>query len=406
MNSLKKIVGNLIFFYPLVYIFLYTIEPGISRRFFIILFILLIMGSLKSVIEADKYRIRNILVLFMLGLVSSGVIMRSGASEIFTNQDIYGFMGLILIFSLMTQDDYREEVLRLCIDLKKYKIVIFGFFFMVLIGIIFKNGLRAEGWGVSVPLLYGQFEIPHSLAYMLLGIYALSSIQFMISKSKLALYTMGLSFVCVVWTGVRSALVSLLVLLVLDFIKIKNKNKKIITIFCLLVGVALLATFTDILTNNPLMQKTANAAAKGTVSNGRDEFAQVLIGYYLLMENMTQRIVGIGINGIRQVMFSVYGTAIHAHNDVLNVLLGYGFAGTLVFWSSFISFCHKVKHGYLVFIILFVLALTNGLFMYISFSPTVVIISIYIQACFDKTDMFKKIIDETGYEYKSIFYLG
>lgn len=402
--DLKKVISNIAFFYPVLYTFLYTINPSLSNGLFKVIVILLLLASVNSIVRRDKYINKNILVLGMLLVIAALEVSRTSIRNL-GNQDVFGYVGLILLFSIYIQDDYRNELIDLCIDYNRYKIVISGFYTLLLFGVVFKHGLRAEGWGVSVPLLYGQFEIPHSLAYILLALYALSSLQYRLYKKKLPLYMMGLSFVCVVWTGVRSGLLALLILVIMDYLGIKNKTRKITVMFVLVVGVLGLLSFTDILTNNPLVQKTMNAAESGTISNGRDKFAQVLFAYYLFAESNMERFCGIGINGIRQIMKSVYNVEIHAHNDFFNVLLGYGMPGTVLFWSMLIAFCKKVKFGFIVFVILVILALTNGLFMYISFTPLMIYLAIYVDQFFDKNDLYKDRANQIE-EKKSIFYMG
>ena len=358
--DLKKVISNIAFFYPVLYTFLYTINPSFSNGLFKVIVILLLLASVNSIVRRDKYINKNILVLGMLLVISALEVSRTSIRNL-GNQDVFGYVGLILLFSIKYSSTFS--------------------------------------------LLYGQFEIPHSLAYILLALYALSSLQYRLYKKKLPLYMMGLSFVCVVWTGVRSGLLALLILVIMDYLGIKNKTRKITVMFVLVVGVLGLLSFTDILTNNPLVQKTMNAAESGTISNGRDKFAQVLFAYYLFAESNMERFCGIGINGIRQIMKSVYNVEIHAHNDFFNVLLGYGMPGTVLFWSMLIAFCKKVKFGFIVFVILIILALTNGLFMYISFTPLMIYLAIYVDQFFDKNDLYKDRANQIE-EKKSIFYMG
>ena len=403
--DLKKIICEIVFYYPVFYTFLYTINPGLSNRLFRLTAWLALFACINSIFKRDKYANKNILVLVWLMIISFFEIQRTSIHNVFDNQDVFGYTGLILLCSLYLQDDYREEIISYCMNYNRYKKVIISFFALLLFGIVFKHGLRAEGWGVSVPLLYGQFEIPHSLAYILLALYALSSMQFRNGAKKFPLYMMILTFICVVWTGVRSGLIALLILVIMDFIGIKNKTKKITVIFSLTMIFVLLMSFTDVLTNNPLAQKTINAAETGTISNGREKFAAVLAAYFMYGENVFDKIVGIGINGIRDIMLLAYNVGIHAHNDFFNVLLGYGILGSVIFWGIILEFCRKAKWGIFVFVVLLILALTNGLFMYICFTPMIIFISIYVDQYFDKTGKYKGIAEQIEIK-KSIFYFG
>ncbi|SCZ79713.1 O-antigen ligase family protein [Pseudobutyrivibrio xylanivorans] len=403
--SLRKLICNLIFYYPIIYTLLYTVWSGFSNMFFRGLIYLSFASALYSIAKKDKYMNKNLLVIIMLGIILACDVNRTSWNHL-RALDVFGYVGLMLICSLFLEKEYREEMTNLCVNYYKYKITVIGFYILLLFGVLFKHGLRTEGWGVTVPLLYGQFEIPHSLAYMLVALYALSSIQFKISNKKFPVYMMALIFISVVWTGVRSALLGLLVLVIMDFLSIKNKTKKTIIIFVMAVGIVFLMTFTDILSNNPLMQKTMNAAESGTISNGREKFAAVLLGYYLYFEDNIQRFLGIGINGIRMVMQSVYGgEGIHAHNDFLNVLIGYGIPGTILYWLMLIVYSTKARFGIIAFAIFTILAVTNGLFMYISFTPLMIFLVLYMEQYFDKEgkycDMASKIEQP-----RSVIYFG
>lgn len=405
MNGLlKKAIGTIVFYYPVLYIFATMVSTRLKNYLFFTVIILFLCGHIQSILLKDKYMIKNILVMGGLLVVTVADAMRSTSKHLL-NQDYFGYLGVVLIFSLMAQKEYIEEIKLRLTDYFQYKMVIAGFYFFLILSVFTHGGLQF-GWGVSIPLLYGPFEYPHTLSYLLLGIYVLSSIELRLTDKKLPVYIMAICVICSMWTAVRSGLIALFIFIFMDFISIKDKNKKIYIIFFLVVILGVLVSFTDILTNNPLMQKTSNAAENGSLTNGRENFIQVLLGYFLMFETTNQRIFGIGIPGIRQIMQSVFAMAIHAHNDAINVLVGYGLVGTAVFWSTLVNFCAKAKWGIIVFAVLFVLLFTNGLFMYTCFTPSMIVLVIYTLTYFGDTEQYREIAQEKLKNHRSILYLG
>ena len=93
--------------------------------------------------------------------------------------------------------------------------------------------------------------------------------------------------------------------------------------------------------------------------------------------NILEKIFGISIEKLRYYMSLRYTTALHAHNDVLNSLIGMGFIGFALYFKLFIGFCKNCKHWILMFIPIFILAFTNGLYMYIAFTPAIPIFILY-----------------------------
>lgn len=68
---------------------------------------------------------------------------------------------------------------------------------------------------------------------------------------------------------------------------------------------------------------------------------------------------------------------IHAHNDFVNVLVGFGVLGLLGYVFSFLNIIKRTPKRLLLLMVLMVLAWFNGLYMYVSFVPTIPIIMVF-----------------------------
>ena len=92
-----------------------------------------------------------------------------------------------------------------------------------------------------------------------------------------------------------------------------------------------------------------------------------------------EKVLGVGMDRLREYMYLRYGTELHAHNDMLNTLIGMGTVGLLLFLVLLVDFC-KVnrKWGY-VFIPVFILACTNGLFLYTAVTPALPVLLVYFK---------------------------
>ena len=146
-----------------------------------------------------------------------------------------------------------------------------------------------------------------------------------------------------------------------------------------LTFVLYLLFFTDFLYNNPIIQKTIQALSQTSgITNGRTDFNSYLSSVYSEKLTLIEKILGCGIDKLRYFMSLRYATALHAHNDLLNSLLGMGAVGLILYLRYLLSLCKTNAEWIKVFIPIFVLAFTNGLFMYTAFTPCLAIFPIYI----------------------------
>ena len=233
------------------------------------------------------------------------------------------------------------------------------YFSVLLISMIGFGGI-VNTWGIIS--IKGPYEINHELAYIALALAALYAVLYKINNIKIYLLFQCLCYLIVVASGVRTAAVVLLINVFWEFVKL-NVNKKIsFTLFGMLI-LLVIATQTDLLTNNPIMQKNASAEESGNLTNGRTAFWSEDIQYYMDDTHLKEKVLGIGIGNIRNINSKAFGMNIHAHNDILNILIGFGAIYMLLFSSTIFRFC-RFKNGHLFFLELLVFIMGNGLYMY------------------------------------------
>lgn len=384
--SLKLFICNIIFYFPVLYMLLYMINDGLARNLVQILLILLVCAELKLILSnsCNNIKVNLIYSIYLFFIIIIEVILW-GYYYLF-NLDFYGYILLLFLFIVFSDKSYLECMHNIIINKNKFKKLIFAFYFLLIFSILFMHGLQVnDTWGISLPVLYGPFEIPHGLSYTMIILYCLASVHLHRTGKKVYLALMIIAAICSVWTGVRSGVLALGIVILSDYFSIRNVSKKFIIgggIICVLVYLAL---FTDILSNNPIMQKTNNAISRGTISNGREMFSNYLMNFYVNIFSLFQKLFGISITGIRELMYIRWGTNIHAHNDFINILMGYGIIGFVPFIYGLIRLCRQAPKYIYLLLVLGVLAYYNGLFMYVGFSPCIPILVNFYREIYSKT---------------------
>lgn len=374
--NVHNCIDSLCIAYPVIYEMAAMISDSIGRRFSLLMIIFLLFGLFKSLKKKNLIALSVIFIFILMNAIRFGVFY-------IVHQDFYGLILLLLILLYYSDKKRLANLEKVILNEHFSNAVILLFYFALLISVLFFHGLQTNAdWGVAIPMLYGPYGLPHTLAYNLISIYSICSILWHKNKRKLYLVLMAITSICLIWTGVRSTILVLAVLLICDYASIKQISKRL-TILCV-VGVvfAYLLLFTDIIFNNPIVQKSIIAAGKGSgITNSRTDFNAYLAEYFIRGMSYMEKLFGISIPGLRKYMRLRYGTEIHAHNDVMNILIGMGVTGFLIYAKSLLTFClikEDKKKSVLVFSILFLLSFFNGLYMYLGFVPCVPIVYVYV----------------------------
>ena len=379
--NIRKITYELCMAMPAIFTGLYCIRDNMANKATIVLLLfsyLLLNSYYMRCGKKTKFIIFNSLI--VIYIVYIGIIC--GISEI-TSSYFYGYLLTFVMMLICTEDELRENFIKYFLTRKKNFIAYVSIFFIIVaVSAIFFNGLKL-GYGSKIPVLYGPFNIAHKLAYLLIVIYCGISLFDLGNKSKTIIAVKIICVVCIVNTAVRSAVLATAVLLIVDFLSIKSINKKTLVISALFIILGFMATCTDILINNPLIEKTIYAAkVGGSITNGRGRFRQIIIAYYATQTTIIEKIFGIGLSGVIEAIYSVIGVKIQAHNDYVNLLAGYGIIGVVSFVICQLRLsraCKRTISVILMQLFIFILAYYNGFALYTMLTSSLPIVVAFFE---------------------------
>ena len=318
--NIRKVTYELCMAMPAIFTVLYCIRDNVANKAAIVLmlfaYILLNSHYMRSG-KKIRFFIFNFLTIIYIGYIG----VKCGVSEIISSF-FYGYLLTFIMMLICTEDDLREEFIRYFMMRKKrFAVHVTIFFMTVVFSIVFLNGLKV-GYGSKIPVLYGPFNIAHMLAYLLMVVYCGVSLFDLENKKKTVVAIKLVCVICIICTAVRSAVLATAVLIVCDFLSIRKISKKAIILGVGFIILIFLATNTDILTNNPLIEKTLYAKeVGGSITNGREWYRQIALSYYATKTTLIEKIFGVGISGVVEAIYSVLRVRIQAHNDYVNLII-------------------------------------------------------------------------------------
>lgn len=328
MRERKKLLYSFIIYYPLLYIFIAAISNGLARKLALIVMFLLMA---HIIIEKRK---KKILALFIVVSLSIYNLIIFGINYVI-HQDFYGYV-LLLSFFIDFADKQTIKKINSLLTINRINRICALFLICVLISILQGNGLQFfYEWGTSKPLLYGPYELPHSLSYQLLAMCMYASIGYHKYNRRIFAVYMGVFSILLMWTGVRSAFLTFLTLYFFEYNALKNMQWKMMIVCGVIMVFSYLLFFTDIIYTNPIVEKTMQALRKTSgITNGRGDFNSYLSGIYFGDLNIIEKVLGCSINKLRYYMFLRYGMALQAHNDIFNSLVGMGAVGLVLYMKT------------------------------------------------------------------------
>ena len=371
--NLERTLFSVIVLYPLIHLALTTFAPTMSTKIVLFFLGMLYYYFLKHT-TIKEFLIVNVLIILY-------AFYNAANYHIFqvTHSDFYTFILLGLIFVVYSKKGVIDRFFSfLRLKEKMFRISEILFFLILLYSMLFAGGLET-GYGSKIPVLYGPYSVPHMLGYILLTMYCLNAFFQRMSKKNIFLFFKVLCVVLVVWTAARSAVLGIAVMVFADYISIRNLRKKYMVLGAGVLVVLYMIFFTDILINNPVIQKTMSAIENGSITNGRERFSQIALNYYFNNTTFYEKLVGIGMNNVRSIFLhiSTIGVAIHAHNEYVNALVGYGAIGLAIYVIGQLRQMHVLvdwKMKLLIQCFIFTLAYYNGFAMYAMFTPCLVIV--------------------------------
>lgn len=379
--NIRKVTYELCMAMPAIFTVLYCIRDNVANKAAIVLmlfaYVLLNSHYMRNG-KKVKFFFFNFLTIIYIGYI--GIIC--GASEI-TSSFFYGYLLTFIMMLICMEDELREGFIEyFLLRKRRFTAYVTIFFLTVIFSVVFLNGLKV-GYGSKIPVLYGPFSIAHMLAYLLMVVYCGFSLFDLENKKKTVIAVKVICVICIVCTAVRSAVLATAVLIVCDFLSIKKISKKAVILSAAFIILVFLATCTDVLTNNPLMEKTLYASeVGGSITNGREWYRQIALSYYATSTTLVEKIFGVGISGVVEAIYSVLGVRIQAHNDYVNLLVGYGIVGLVSFLVCQLGLsktCGRKINIILLQLFIFILAYYNGFALYIMFTASLPIVIAFFE---------------------------
>ncbi|WP_035765232.1 O-antigen ligase family protein [Butyrivibrio sp. NC2002] len=374
----RDLLFILFIWYATITAFLALILPSMINKFFLIFFMMIYLYYNGQLV---RRRSKKVLTGNLLLIIYIIYYMTVGKWIQLFHADFYDYIGLVFICGFFS---YENNTSKFEIYIKTHKrqclLAILSYVVILFTSIMLKNGLIYSG--ESGYTLYGPFTIPHVLAYQLTLLYCLAAVCYLQTGSALYLFFKGLFCISVMMTGVRSAFLALIIVMVIDYCSIRKKIVKV-GIAYISVGVLL---FLSLLGKNiskiAVIQKTITNIAEGSISNNRTRFWKVVFDYFVNNSGLIEKLLGIGIDGVRGALLndSIVKVAIHAHNDYINILCGFGVIGLLVLIYYHFEFTKRIKQSTLriaIILILFSIIFTNGLAMYNAATPLLGLLLVY-----------------------------
>lgn len=377
--SIERVFFNMVISAHFLSAFLQLFFSGLSNKYVLIMLVITYVYWIKYVANIKSFLMTN---LFLICYTMYNAVS-FGAAQVM-HSDYYTF-----VFFMLSLEVFMKKNVRLSFFdffLKNYnRYITFTALFgvIMILSLIFGNGLRYNYDSVA-PILYGPYDVQHQLGYILTGIYcAVSVYQYGGFSNVLLRLIKVLCVLCVVCTGVRSAFLGMLIVILADYFSMRNVSKKALVAVISILVVSYVVFFTDILYQIPIVQRTLYATSQGSITNGRERFADVLITYYKTATNFIEKFCGIGMTNLRDVMRNAHIGGIHAHNDYVNALVGYGLIGLLIYVVCQLRVLFSMNNRFytvLLGALFFILSYYNGMAMYSLFTPSLLIVILF----FDK----------------------
>lgn len=363
--KIDELLFKLIIFFPIS-----TILQGIgifNSLNKILIFIILILLIAKNI--KNDVKIKTVSSLFALVVVYLFSFLFT-YKKLDNMNDIFYFGIWVLYFLYLKENHYKFKEL-----LKKYNQYIFNIIFLwniiTFISFFFKISYN-NNWGGE--LYFKSFSnSEHRFASTCIFVIALNWIVAREKKRRKYMLFSVIPFIGIYLSGARTYLGVIFIFILCIYYLMCEK--KIIFYMTLMPIIILLIVIVAITPMGKKFIQTTNDGYNGfwaTVTNSRSIFWKADIDAFENL-NFLQRFVGNGYNFVYDVNEEAVRSRIYAHNDIINVLLTYGYIGVVLYlfvfleYSKFVFKCSEsakiVKYGY-YFIWLFN-AMFNMVYTYI-----------------------------------------
>lgn len=208
-------------------------------------------------------------------------------------------------------------------------------------------------------------------------------------REKFVILFIAVSFACIILTAVRSVLIASIIVIGYIFYRVFSRKQFIkFILYCFLLFVCIYIAYNYGLFD-ALLTKSKLALENGSISNGRSSI--LISSLYALKQGneYVNTICGVGMTNLLKWNGININANIHAHNDFVDALVGFGLIGLGIYVYNFVKFC-KNSFIWMMGTVGF-LAYVNGLFVYSDIIP----ILIYAKLLFSHSKIQKNRIGKS-----------
>lgn len=343
---------GMIIYTPLISTLLSAYSTALNNRYVYIMLFFTVIIWLYKMTEKGNIMTQTLVAISFVYLVCCAI--RQSGFSILENQDFYGLILLLFAISLSCSDSFCSSTADVARRMSCWIIIECITYFVINLGAqIAKYGTILE--------IQGVYEYPHIFAYITVIIYS----QLTLLDSRLVKILKIFCIALVLTSAVRSACLVLVIIVACDFIHIKSLPKKTAYLSLGVIFGMIIISSTSILYEIPVLQKTFTANAAGDVTNGRGKFVEYAMRYFESTSKSNQ-IFGSSMKTVRNIMHRNTGLYIHAHNDFVNILVGYGAIALFLIILLLVLVLAKTRSIAFI-LVLFLCMYYNGLYMYTVF---------------------------------------
>lgn len=368
--STNRINNFLLLWYPLLNLVIcYSFMGDMMNTFSLLICGTIVFTNYKNLLKRKNYMV----ILFWVLVTLCVSFVRDERPGI-TSCMVYSITCMILIVDAETD---ISKIRKILIDHSGSFLCMQILFFLVLAVYVLQYGLTA-GWDTYV--LQGPYLYPHTLAYIILLMMMVDCYLWMNSKKNVVFLFIVICAGCIVLTAVRSVLIVVAITALYALHRLFDRQRFNKLLFSLLIGVTVLAVAYRMGIFEIVVHKTNLALANSSITNGRGDIVvsslNALEGDWILVKYL----FGVGMDALQANNLLYYGADIHAHNDLIDVLICHGIPNLLIY----IYLLGKFSRNNIIWfaVSLGILVIFNGLFPYIDCIP----ILLYSKILFDNLE--------------------
>ncbi len=311
----------------------------------------------------------------IITVICASLAIVSGSPLGKINNHLFNYLCAVLLMLFMSKDYNMNFIYEMCRKhLFALKTVVIGINVLELFLLV--NGMGYEyrySWGGN--FFHGTNSMPHTLGYLMLVIMLLVVLIIMIEQKKQFVFFSVVPFYGIFESGSRIALllaVPIILILIDQVFTQKQKSLLFKGLFVLgLAGVALFLLRDKILESD-LWSKIVTRQESGDSTAGRLYIWTDLLNQYFWNSNFVQLIFGQGdgssyyYNSINPLV----AASVWAHNDFVQILLGKGIAGLVVYIYAFgtcwlpVIKSNRNFYKYFTIGLILIAAICNGFYSY------------------------------------------